>query len=58
MPLPAEANEMLPGFALAAAITSCTVLYGLAAPTTSTFALVPISVIGWNDFSASYGIVL
>ena len=52
MPLPAEA-PVSGFFALPAAITSCSVLYGLAWLTTSTVGLVPISVIGSNDLIGS-----
>ena len=38
---------------LAAAITSCTVLYGLSARTTSTFGMEPIMVIGWKFLTGS-----
>ena len=52
VPLPAEA-PVSGFFALPAAITSCSVLYGLAWLTTSTVGLVPIRVIGSNDLIGS-----
>ena len=56
MPLPADANESDPGFAFAAAITSCTVLYGVLTPVASTSGPLPIKITGSNDLTASYGI--
>ena len=52
VPLPADA-DVSGFFALPAAITSCSVLYGLAWLTTRTVGLVPISVIGRNDATGS-----
>src|SRR4051812_38317960 len=56
VPLPADANDNDPGFALAAAITSCTVLYGVLTPVAKTSGPLPIRMTGSNDLTASYGI--
>ena len=52
VPLPADA-PVSGFFALPAAMTSASVLYGLAGLTTRTVGLVPISVIGSNDLIGS-----
>ncbi len=57
VPLPADANVSVPGFAFASAINSGTDFAGLFGGTISTLALVPISVIGTKLLTGSYGIV-
>ena len=56
MPLPADANVIVPGFAFAWARSSLSVVAVLLGGTISTSGLVPINVIGTKLFTASYGI--
>ena len=53
MPLPAVANVIVPGFALASAMYSCSVLTGTDGLTTSTCGLPATSATGARSFSVS-----
>ncbi len=54
VPIPGDEYDISPGFALAAAMTSCTLLYGLSAAVTTTSGLIETNDTGTKSVSKNF----